>query len=150
MLGGKVAGEEHKRWARWKGDVGVYIALFTQMLKVRLAYKGDLIADLIATGLGGVASLLFVVLLFVRIPDLEGWLETDWAVHTTDGVVADLEKRGLTHSIDTSDGMEIHAAMFKSYHTTTPNGYNLQISYNTHDTRLNLAVAVNPRRPGNK
>ena len=68
----------------------------------------------------------------------------------TDGVVADLEKRGLTHSIDTSDGMEIHAAMFKSYHTTTPNGYNLQISYNTHDTRLNLAVAVNPRRPGNK
>ena len=68
----------------------------------------------------------------------------------TDGVVADLEKRGLTHSIDTSDGMEIHAAMFKSYHTTTPNGYNLQISYNTHDTRLNLAIAVNPRRPGNK
>ena len=28
------------------------------------------------------------------------------------------------------------------------NGYNLQISYNTHDTRLNLAIAVNPRRPG--
>lgn len=75
------------------------------------------------------------------------WGITPW---DTDGVVADLEKRGLTHSIDTSDGMEIHAAMFKSYHTTTPNGYNLQISYNTHDTRLNLAVAVNPRRPGNK
>lgn len=68
----------------------------------------------------------------------------------TDGVVAELEKRGLPHTIDTSDGMEIHAAMFKSYHTRTPNGYNLQISYNTHDTRLNLAVAVNPRRPGNK
>ncbi len=38
----------------------------------------------------------------------------------------------------------------KSYHTTTPNGYNLQISYNTLDTRLNLAVAVNPGGPGNK
>jgi len=68
----------------------------------------------------------------------------------TDSVVAALEARGLTHSIDTSDGMEIHVAQFKSYHTTTPNGYNLQISYNTHDTRLNLAIAVNPRRPGIK
>jgi catechol 2,3-dioxygenase-like lactoylglutathione lyase family enzyme len=68
----------------------------------------------------------------------------------TDGVLAALEKRGLTHSIDTSDGMEIHVAQYKSYHTTTPNGYNLQISYNTHDTRLNLALAVNPRRPGNR
>lgn len=68
----------------------------------------------------------------------------------TDGVKAELEKRGLTVTIDTSDGAEIHVAQFKSYHTTTPNGYNLQISYNTHDTRLNLAVAVNPRRPGVK
>ena len=63
---------------------------------------------------------------------------------------AELQKRGLTVSIDTSDGSEIHAAQFKSYHTTTPNGYNLQISYDTHDTRLNLALAVNPRRPGVK
>ena len=68
----------------------------------------------------------------------------------TDSVAAALESRGLTHTIDTSDGMEIHVAQFKSYHTTTPNGYNLQISYNTHDTRLNLAIAVNPRRPGIK
>lgn len=66
----------------------------------------------------------------------------------TDSVSAALEKRGLTHSIDTSDGAEIHVAQYKSYHTTTPNGFNLQISYNTHDTRLNLAIAVNPRRPG--
>jgi catechol 2,3-dioxygenase-like lactoylglutathione lyase family enzyme len=64
----------------------------------------------------------------------------------TDAVRAEIEKRGLTLSIDTSDGAEIHVAQFKSYHTTTPNGYNLQISYNTHDTRLNLAIAVNPRR----
>jgi catechol 2,3-dioxygenase-like lactoylglutathione lyase family enzyme len=64
----------------------------------------------------------------------------------TDAVKAELEKRGLTTTIDTSDGAEIHVAQYKSYHTTTPNGYNLQISYNTHDTRLNLAIAVNPRR----
>ncbi len=68
----------------------------------------------------------------------------------TDGVKAALESRGLPVTIDTSDGAEIHVAQYKSYHTVTPNGYNLQISYNTHDTRLNLAVAVNPRRPGVK
>jgi len=68
----------------------------------------------------------------------------------TDSVAAALESRGLPHTIDTSDGMEIHVAQYKSYHTRTPNGYNLQISYNTRDTRLNLAVAVNPRRPGIK
>ena len=56
-----------------------------------------------------------------------------------------LEKRGLNVTIDTSDGMEIHVAQYQSYHTTTPNGYNLQIRYNTRDTRRNLAVAVNPR-----
>jgi catechol 2,3-dioxygenase-like lactoylglutathione lyase family enzyme len=68
----------------------------------------------------------------------------------TDAMKAELEKRGLPWTIDTSDGAEIHVAQYKSYHTTTPNGYNLQMSYNTHDTRLNLAIAVNPRRPGIK
>ena len=66
----------------------------------------------------------------------------------TDGVKTALDRRGLGARVDTSDGAEIHAAQYKSYHTTTPNGYDLQISYSTHDTRLNLAIAVNPRRPG--
>lgn len=66
----------------------------------------------------------------------------------TDAVKAALEQRGLNVRVDTSDGSEIHVAQYKSYHTVTPNGYNLQISYSTHDTRLNLAIAVNPRRPG--
>jgi hypothetical protein len=39
-------------------------------------------------------------------------------------------------------------AQYKSYHTRTPMNYNLQYSYNDHDTRLNLAISVNPRRPG--
>ena len=74
----------------------------------------------------------------------------------TDGVKAELEKRGLRAQIDTSskhkapDGTwvadEIHTAAFKSYHTQTPNGYNLQISYVTHDNRLALANAVNPKK----
>ena len=74
----------------------------------------------------------------------------------TDGVKNELEKRGLKAQVDTSsrhkapDGTwvpdEIHTAAFKSYHTDTPNGYNLQISYVTHDNRLALANAVNPQK----
>jgi catechol 2,3-dioxygenase-like lactoylglutathione lyase family enzyme len=73
----------------------------------------------------------------------------------TDGVKAELEKRGLRAQIDTSsrhlgpDGIyvpdEIHTAAFKSYHTATPNGFNLQISYVTHDNRLALPNAVKPK-----
>jgi catechol 2,3-dioxygenase-like lactoylglutathione lyase family enzyme len=63
----------------------------------------------------------------------------------TDGVKAELEKRGLRAQIDTSTRDDIHVAAFKSYHTTTPNGYNLQISYVTHDNRLVLANAVKPK-----
>ena len=75
----------------------------------------------------------------------------------TDGVKADLEKRGLRAQIDTSskhqapDGAwvadDIHTAAFKSYHTQTPNGYNLQISYVTRDNRLALSNAVRPKAP---
>jgi len=74
----------------------------------------------------------------------------------TDKVKAALEQRGLKVTVDTSsrhkgpDGTwvpdEIHTAAFKSYHTDTPNGYNLQISYVTHDNRLALANAVNPKK----
>jgi catechol 2,3-dioxygenase-like lactoylglutathione lyase family enzyme len=73
----------------------------------------------------------------------------------TDGVKAELEKRGLTASVDTSsahpgpDGRmvpdDIHTAAFRSYHTRTPNGYNLQISWLTRETRLALANAVRPK-----
>jgi catechol 2,3-dioxygenase-like lactoylglutathione lyase family enzyme len=74
----------------------------------------------------------------------------------TDGVKAALESRGLKAQIDTSSRHkdasgqwvpdEIHTAAFKSYHTDTPNGFNLQISYVTHDNRLALANAVNPKK----
>jgi catechol 2,3-dioxygenase-like lactoylglutathione lyase family enzyme len=74
----------------------------------------------------------------------------------TDGIKHELERRGLKATIDTSsrhkapDGTwvpdDIHTAAFKSYHTDTPNGYNLQISHVTHDNRLALANAVNPAK----
>ncbi len=64
----------------------------------------------------------------------------------TDGVKAELEKRGLKAQIDTSTRDDIHVAAFKSYHTATPNGYNLQISFVTHANRLALANAVKPKK----
>ena len=63
----------------------------------------------------------------------------------TDGVKRELERRGLTARPDTSTADEIHVAAYKSYHTRTPNGFNLQISYATHDTRLALPNAVRPK-----
>src|SRR5262249_19310091 len=76
----------------------------------------------------------------------------------TDGVKAELEKRGLRAQIDTSSRHQdasgqwvpddIHTAAFKSYHTQTPNGYNLQISYVTKERRLSLSDAVRPRKGG--
>ena len=63
----------------------------------------------------------------------------------TDGVKEQLEKRGLRAQIDTSTGDEIHVAAFKSYHTATPNGFNLQISYVTKANRLALPNAVRPK-----
>jgi catechol 2,3-dioxygenase-like lactoylglutathione lyase family enzyme len=72
-----------------------------------------------------------------------------------DRVRAALELRGLKASVDTSsahlgpDGRyvsdDIHQAAFQSYHTQTPNGFNLQISWMTKDKRLALATAVKPR-----
>ncbi len=66
----------------------------------------------------------------------------------TDEVKAALEKRGLKASVDTSTKDDIHVAAFKSYHTATPNGFNLQISYVTHSNRLALANAVKPKALG--
>jgi len=64
----------------------------------------------------------------------------------TDKVKDELEKRGLRARVDTSTGDEIHVAAYKSYHTTTPNGFDLQISAVNHDTRLTLPTAVTPRK----
>jgi catechol 2,3-dioxygenase-like lactoylglutathione lyase family enzyme len=63
----------------------------------------------------------------------------------TDGVKEALEKRGLRARIDTSTKDDIHVALYKSYHTTTPNGFDLQISYVTHDNRMVFVDAVKPK-----
>jgi len=45
-----------------------------------------------------------------------------------DAVKAELDKRGLTGRADTGGNGDIHTAPYKSYHTTTPDGFDLQIS----------------------
>ncbi|MSO35463.1 MAG: VOC family protein [Acidobacteria bacterium] len=52
-----------------------------------------------------------------------------------DQVKAELDKRGLNAREDTGGRGDIHTAPYKSYHTTTPNGYDLQISATTRAKR---------------
>ena len=52
-----------------------------------------------------------------------------------DKVKAELDKRGLTAREDTGGRGDIHTASYKSYHTTTPNGFDLQISATTRANR---------------
>jgi hypothetical protein len=50
-------------------------------------------------------------------------------------VRAELEKRGLNARVDTGGAGDIETARYKSYHTTTPNGFDLQISNVTSRTQ---------------
>ena len=52
-----------------------------------------------------------------------------------DQVKAELTKRGLNAREDTGGRGDIHTAPYKSYHTTTPNGFDLQISATTKANR---------------
>ena len=54
-----------------------------------------------------------------------------------DEVQKELEKRGLNARVDTGGRGDIHTTAYKSYHTTTPNGFDLQISNATKETRSN-------------
>lgn len=53
------------------------------------------------------------------------------------GTLDELEKRGLTHRADTGAKGDIHSdsTAYKSYHTTTPSGFDLQISNATKKNR---------------
>jgi catechol 2,3-dioxygenase-like lactoylglutathione lyase family enzyme len=52
-----------------------------------------------------------------------------------DRVKAELVRRGLMAREDTGGRGDIHTASFKSYHTVTPNGFDLQISATSKATR---------------
>jgi len=52
-----------------------------------------------------------------------------------DKVKEALDKRGLNARVDTGNHGDIHGAVYQSYHTTTPNGFDLQISFTTQANR---------------
>ena len=52
-----------------------------------------------------------------------------------DLVRAELEKRSLNARVETGGSDDIHVAKYKSYHTTTPDGFDLQISNATKGSR---------------
>lgn len=61
-----------------------------------------------------------------------------------DAVKDALETRKLRAQIDTGNTGDIHVAAYKSYHTQTPNGYNLQMSCVTRATRLIGSSSMKP------
>lgn len=61
-----------------------------------------------------------------------------------DAVKDALEKRKLRAQIDTGNTGDIHQTKYKSFHTRTPNGYNLQMSCVTRDTRLIGSSSMKP------
>ena len=63
-----------------------------------------------------------------------------------DAVKEALEKRGLRARIDTGNTGDIHETAYKSFHTTTPNGYDLQMSCVTMDTRLIGSISMKPKQ----
>ena len=56
-----------------RGNLGVFGAYLVQFLKVRLAYRAEVVGEILSGALGTAASLLFVLLLFEKTPDLAGW-----------------------------------------------------------------------------
>ncbi len=61
-----------------------------------------------------------------------------------DAVKDALEKRKLRARADTGNTGDIHQTAYKSFHTQTPNGYNLQISCVTKETRLVGSSSMKP------
>ena len=65
-----------------------------------------------------------------------------------DAVKAELEKRGLRARVDSgTGGVDIHKSVFQSYHTTTPNGFDVQIS-NVHEANREASAIATVPRPG--
>ena len=64
----------------------------------------------------------------------------------SDAVKEALEKRGLRARVDTGNTGDIHQAAYKSFHTQTPNEYNLQMSCVTKETRLIGSTSMRPKQ----
>ena len=135
LLGWKPGEDEGSQNQVQIGDVGDAIIRGTNMSPIAVAAREKAAADAAASGAApsgrgggaprtknGIDHIAFGI--------------TPW---DPDAVGAELEKRGLSHSIDTggsgSTPEALRTAKYQSYHTNTPNGFNLQISSVTKATR---------------
>jgi catechol 2,3-dioxygenase-like lactoylglutathione lyase family enzyme len=106
------------------GDVGDAIIRGTNMSPIAVAAREKAAADAAASGAapsgrgGGAARTRNSI-------DHIAFGISPW---DADAVKAELDKRGLSGSADTGGTGDIHTAKYQSYHTNTPNGFNLQIS----------------------
>lgn len=53
--------------------LSLYTGFFVQSLKARMAYKADFLGEVVASVLATAAGIVFVLMLFHRVPDLLGW-----------------------------------------------------------------------------
>ena len=131
LLGWKPGVDEGSQNQVQIGDVGDAIIRGTNMSPIAVAAREKAAADAAAsgaapTGRGGGAPRTRNSI------DHIAFGITPW---DPDAVKAELDKRGLSGSVDTGGNGDIHTAKYQSYHTNTPNGFNLQISNVTKATR---------------
>jgi catechol 2,3-dioxygenase-like lactoylglutathione lyase family enzyme len=112
------------------GDIGGAIIRGTNMsplaVEARAKAAAEAAAGGAASGRGGGAP---------RTRNGIGHIAFGIAPWDADAVKAELDKRGLNARVDTGGTGDIHTAKYQSYHTTTPNGFDLQISNVTKATR---------------
>jgi catechol 2,3-dioxygenase-like lactoylglutathione lyase family enzyme len=112
------------------GDIGGAIIRGTNMSSIAVDARAKAAAEAAAggtpSGRGGGAA---------RTRNAIGHIAFGIAPWDADAVKAELDKRGLNARVDTGGTGDIHTAKYQSYHTTTPNGFDLQISNVTKATR---------------
>jgi catechol 2,3-dioxygenase-like lactoylglutathione lyase family enzyme len=131
LIGWKPGTDEGSQNEVQIGDIGGAIIRGTNMSPVAVDARAKAAAEAAAsgaapTGRGGGAP---------RTRNGIGHIAFGISPWDADAVKAELDKRGLNARVDTGGTGDIHTAKYQSYHTTTPNGFDLQISNVTLATR---------------
>ena len=124
LLGWKPGVDEGSQNEVEIGDIGGAIIRGTNMSPIAVEARAKAAAEAAASGAapagrGGGAA---------RTRNAIGHISFGISPWDADAVKAELDKRGLNARVDTGGTGDIHTAKYQSYHTTTPNGFDLQIS----------------------
>ena len=124
LLGWKPGVDEGSQNEVQIGDIGGAIIRGTNMSPIAVEARAKAAAEAAASGAapsgrGGGAP---------RTKNGIGHIAFGISPWDADAVKAELDKRRLSGRADTGGTGDIHTAKYQSYHTTTPNGFDLQIS----------------------